>query len=145
MEKIKLTLDEIIRLDAELNGLSNQQTGEVIVNGILSYKIPLTTKYWLMDLAKKTKAEKDACEGLRGEMIKKYGEEEAGNFKIDYSIKNENGEDVVNPNFLSFRNEYSELMKQEKEIEYKELKISDLSNVESEDVYEILFKLIKAD
>jgi hypothetical protein len=145
MEKITLKLEEILRLNAELNGLVNQQTGEKAFTGILSYKMPLTTKYWLMDLAKKTKVEVEACDALRGEIIKKYGEEKDGSFQIQRSIKDEEGNDIINPSFISFNNEYSELLMQEKQIEYKPLNINDLSNIESEDVYEILFKLIKTD
>ena len=98
-----------------------------------------------MDLAKKTKVEVEACDALRGEIIKKYGEEKDGSFQIQRSIKDEEGNDIINPSFISFNNEYSELLMQEKQIEYKPLNINDLSNIESEDVYEILFKLIKTD
>ena len=57
MEKITLKLSEFYQLEAELNGLSNQSTGEVISKGLLSEKIKLTTKYWLHDLNKKVAAE----------------------------------------------------------------------------------------
>ena len=56
MEKITLKLSEFYQLDAELNGVVNQGTGEKLSNGLLSEKIKLTTKYWLADLAKKASA-----------------------------------------------------------------------------------------
>ena len=62
MEKITLKLHEFDALEAELNGVSNQQTGEVIAKGLLSEKIKLTTKYWLSDLNKKVAAEKESVE-----------------------------------------------------------------------------------
>ena len=67
MEKITLKLSEFYQLEAELNGLSNQQTGEVISKGLLSEKIKLTTKYWLSDLNKKVAAEKESVEKLKEE------------------------------------------------------------------------------
>ena len=62
MEKITLKLHEFYALEAELNGVSNNQTGEVIAKGLLSEKIKLTTKYWLSDLNKKVAAEKESVE-----------------------------------------------------------------------------------
>ena len=41
MEKITLKLFEFYNLDAELNGLTNQGTGEVIAAGLLREKLPL--------------------------------------------------------------------------------------------------------
>ena len=53
MEKVSLKLFEFYNLEAELSGLTNQQTGQVISKGLLNEKIKLTTKYWLTDLLKK--------------------------------------------------------------------------------------------
>ena len=75
MQKTKLNLVDYYNLEAELNGVVNQQNGETISKGLLSEKIKLTTKYWISDVAKKVKAEKDACEAIKEELIKKYGEE----------------------------------------------------------------------
>ena len=71
MEKITLKLFEFYNLDAELNGLRNQNTGETISSGLLQEKLSLVTKYWLSDLAKKVAAEKAAVEELKNELIKK--------------------------------------------------------------------------
>ena len=57
MEKITLKLYEFYNLEAELNGLVNQQTGEKIASGLLSEKLSMVTKYWLSDLAKKIATE----------------------------------------------------------------------------------------
>jgi hypothetical protein len=67
MEKITLKLSEFYQLEAELNGVTNQQTGEVLSKGLLSEKIKLTTKYWLHDLNKKVAAEKESVEKLKEE------------------------------------------------------------------------------
>ncbi len=65
MNKVTLKLYEFYNLDAELNGVVNQQNGEVISKGLLAEKIKLTTKYWLNDLAKKVADEKKAVEALK--------------------------------------------------------------------------------
>ncbi len=74
MEKITLKLAEFYQLDAELNGVTNQQTGDKLANGLLNEKVKLTTKYWLTDLSKKVSAEKEAVEKVKNELIQKHGE-----------------------------------------------------------------------
>jgi N-methylhydantoinase B/oxoprolinase/acetone carboxylase alpha subunit len=76
MEKITLKLFEFYNLDAELNGMTNQQTGEKLASGLLQEKLSLVTKYWLTDMAKKVAAEKAAVEELKNDLIKKYGKED---------------------------------------------------------------------
>ena len=47
MKKRKLKLFEVLNLEAEIAGLTNQTTGERIIEGLLSQKISAVTKYWL--------------------------------------------------------------------------------------------------
>ena len=47
MEKIKLSLNDALSLEFELNGATNPETKKVIFNGLLSEKMSLKTKYWL--------------------------------------------------------------------------------------------------
>jgi hypothetical protein len=145
MEKKSLKLAEYYQLEAELNGVTNNQTGEKVLNGLLSQKLTLSTKYWLTDLAKRVKEQTEACEALKNELIKKYGEEKDGQIQISFNVKNEAGEDVPNPKFLEFQNEYQNLLNEERELEYKELKLSDLGSIETEEVYSMFFSLLKAD
>ena len=87
MEKISLKLFEFYNLESELNGVTNQQTGEKISAGLLAEKLKLTTKYWLTELAKKVAAEKTTVETLKEELIKKHGEtDETGNISIPMYI-----------------------------------------------------------
>lgn len=162
MEKVTLKLFEFYNLDAELNGLRNQATGEVLAKGLLHEKLPLTTKYWLTDLSKKVTAEKALVEELKNDLIKKYGkEDDKGSFSIPMSIDevDENGDPVkdlnekdewvvkkkLNPAFEVFNNEFEVLLQTEKEIEYKALKLSDFEKVETSENYATLFKLIKVE
>ena len=150
MEKVTLKLHEFYALEAELNGVINNQTGEVLSKGLLSEKIKLSTKYWLTELGKKVSAEKEAVEKLKEELIKKHGtEDEKGGIAIPMYINivtNEEGEVTsrdVNPKFVEFQNEFNALLQEEKEVEYKEFKLSDFDSVESEGVYITFFKLVK--
>ena len=150
MEKSSLKLHEYYTLEAELNGLTNQQSGEVISKGLLNEKLKLTTKYWISDLAKKATAEKTAVEAVKEELIKKHGEtDDTGNISIPMYINivtDEEGETVsreVNPKFVEFQNEFNTLLQEEKEIEHNAFKLEEFENVESDGNYQVFFKLIK--
>ena len=150
MEKITLKLHEFYALEEELNGVSNNQTGEVIAKGLLSEKIKLTTKYWLSDLNKKVAAEKESVEKLKEELIKKHGEtDESGNISIPMYINiatNEEGEIVsreVNPKFVEFQTDFNTLLGEERELEHHSFKLEEFENVETDGVYSTFFKLIK--
>lgn len=149
MEKVTLKLFEFYNLEAELSGVVNQQTGEAISKGLLNERIKLTTKYWLTDLLKKVTEEKKSVENLKDDLIKKYGKESEGGFSIPMYIDvetNENEEVVskkVNPDFLSFQNEFNILLQEERELEYRPLTLSDFESIESEGNYPVLFKLLQ--
>ena len=152
MEKISLKLYEFYNLDSELNGVVNQQNGEKISSGLLAEKLKLTTKYWLTELSKKVAAEKAVVETLKEELIKKHGEtDESGNISIPMYInivKDENDNIVSgenNPKFIDFQNEFNELLQEEKELEYKTVKLNELENIESEGNYPVFFKLVSVD
>lgn len=152
MEKISLKLYEFYNLDSELNGVMNQQTGEKISAGLLAEKLKLTTKYWLTELSKKVAAEKATVESLKEDLIKKHGEsDETGNISIPMYIdivKDEEGNIVDgknNPKFIEFQNEFNALLQEEKELEYKTVKLNELENIESEGNYPVFFKLVTVD
>jgi hypothetical protein len=50
MKTQSFKLFELLQLEAELAGVSNQKTGERVLEGLLSQKLTLTTKYWLNGL-----------------------------------------------------------------------------------------------
>jgi len=162
MEKITLKLFEFYNLDAELNGLVNQGTGEKISSGLIQEKLPLTTKYWLTSLGKSVAAEKAAVEDLKNDLIKKYGkEDERGGISIPMVIDELDADgnpvkDVdaegkeslrkrINPEFQQFEKEFNELLQTEKELEYKPYKLEDFEKVETSENYATFFKLIKTD
>ena len=145
MQKKTFKLAEFYQLELELNGAVNPETGEKLSQGLLSQKLSLSVKYWLSDMAKKVKEQKDQCEALKNELISKYGEEKDGRMLVEYFIKAEDGTSVINPAFVSFQNEFQKLLTEERELEYKELKLSDIGDIKTEERYELLFSLLKVE
>lgn len=162
MEKITLKLFEFYALDADLNGVVSQTTGEKLSGGLLQEKLPLTTKYWLTSLGKTVAAEKAAVEELKNELIKKFGKaDENGNISIPMvideldadsnPIKEPNAEGTMvtrrklNPDYQQFEQEFNELLQTEKDLEYKPFKLSDFEKVETSDNYMTFFKLVQAE
>jgi len=143
MEKIKLSLADLLTLEAELNGYVNPQSGEQVLAGFLKEKLNLATKYWLTRLSDKLTSEKKTIEGLRDELIKRYGVEKDGSISIDTFLDEEKTE--INPKFIEFQDEWTKLLSEEKEVDYNPLSISDLEKIESSENYSIVFKLVKED
>ena len=162
MEKISLKLFEFYNLDAELNGLTNQQTGEKIASGLIQEKLSLVTKYWLTELGKKVAAEKASVEELKNDLIKKYGkEDDKGGISIPMVIDELDSDGqpikdldkdgnwftkkVINPDFQSFETEFNNLLQTEKDLEYKAFTLEDFEKVETSENYSTFFKLIKVE
>jgi hypothetical protein len=144
MAHIKLTLQEIYKLDSELNGFINPSTGETLLLGLLNEKLNLITKYWLTDLSKHVNVEKIIIEDLKAELVKKYGDkDENGNFEIPIWI--DDNKSKFNPSYIQFQEEFNTLLQEEKEIEYHEFKLDDFKNIETSNNYTIFYKLIQVD
>jgi molybdopterin converting factor small subunit len=147
MKNQSLKLFELLNLEAELAGATNNQTGEKIIEGLLNQKLPVVTKYYLNTLVESLSAEKKTIDALRDELIKKHGTEDAnGNVGISMVIETENVDDKgepikdINPAYIAFNDEYGELLNQEKEIKLPEIKLSDLDKIETKDNYVLVFK-----
>lgn len=169
MEKITLKLYDFLNLEADLNGIRNQVSGEVLRKGLLSYPLPMTTKYWLTKLSKSLAEEKSIIDGLRDELVKKHGQEgENGmisvpmyideldakgkpvmtKIKVENDVEREVPKRIINPAYLAFEKEYQEILQQEKEFEYRPFTLKDLATqehpngIETDEVYETFFKLV---
>jgi ribosomal protein L2 len=143
MEKIKLSLAELLTLEAELNGYVNPQSGEQILSGFLKEKLNLATKYWLTKLSDKLTTKKKTIETLRDELIKKFGVEKDGSIGIETFLDEEKTK--VNPKFIEFQDEWAKLLSEEEEVEYNPLTVADLEKIDSEGNYKLVFKLVKED
>ena len=144
MKKTKLTLGEVIALESEISGLTNQQTGEVVLKGLLGEKINLVIKYHLSKLVNSFAADKKILEGLRDELIKKYGEE-TDNGGIIVTQHLDESKTIINPKFVQFAQEYETLLSEQKEIEHSVITLEDIKDINSEGRYSVFFKLIDSD
>jgi hypothetical protein len=141
MSKKKLSLGEIINLEAEINGVTNQQTGEVVLKGLLGENINLVIKYRLTKLAESLASDKKTLDGMRGELVKKYGESDGkGNISIETHL--DKAKTQINPKFEAFANEYNTLLSEQKEIDFPTITLQDIKDVKSEAFYGMFLKLI---
>jgi hypothetical protein len=140
MNKKKLTLGEIIDLEAEINGIINQQTGQVILKGLLRENIKLIIKYRLTKLAELLLSDKKTVDEMRDDLIRKYGEEDVDGIKIERHLDKEKTQ--INPNFTQFTNEYNTLLTEQKEIEFPEITLEDIKDIKGEGYYGMFLKLI---
>ena len=150
LNKITLSLGEILELENEINGSRNQQTGETILTGLINQKLPIKTKYWLSRLNETISSECKTIETLRDELVKKYGSEteDKRGYTIPLKIKsdkiNPDGTPVLVPNpvFTEFNNEYTQLLETTKEIEHATFSFDDFADLETTDNYTVFFKLL---
>ena len=144
MAHIKLTLQEIYKLDTELNGFANQATGEILSLGLLNEKLSLPTKYWLTDLAKKTSLEKFIINQLKEDLLVKYGTKDKDN-NFELLVWTDDTKTNFNPSYIQFQEEFNGLLQEVKEIEYHEFKLEEFNDVKTSDNYIIFYKLIQVD
>jgi hypothetical protein len=139
MEKIKLTLGQVLELDAELNGYINPQTEEKVLDGFLKQNISMLVRYRMSTLINNVAAEKATIDKMRDELVTKHGDQTEAGYNV--ALRLESGE--INPKFLDFQREYSEVLTETTEIEYKPLAPKDIEEVVTTDNYNILLKLIQ--
>jgi hypothetical protein len=121
METLKIQLATIFILEDELSKLLNE-------------KISLSTKYWLLDLNKQVLEIKTTIDSLRDTLIKTYGvTNNDGNTILPYYLDTEN--QIINPKFDQFQQEYQALLREEKELQYKPIPFSVLEKIETEESY----------
>jgi ribosomal protein L2 len=138
MNTIKLSLEEVIELEAELNGYIDPN-GKILIKGFMNNYLPLTTKFWLSKVVSRVTNEKNEIEKIRASLIEKLGEkDEQGGISINQFINN----NEINPNFVKFQEEYQALLKEVITIEYNPIPLDSIKEIKTEDNYNILFKLV---
>jgi hypothetical protein len=126
MKTLKIQLSDIFVLESEIGKLLNE-------------KLTLSTKYWLIELNKQVLEIKTTIDSLRDELIKTCGTTNTdGNIIIPYYLDAE--KDIVNPKFEQFQQEYSILLTQEKELQYKPIPFSVLEKIETEESYTFILQ-----
>ena len=152
MQNTTLQLGQILQLEAEVNGVVNSQTGEVVSKGLMKEVLKFKTKYWLMQLAEDLMAEKKKIDAVRETLIKELGDEdETGSISLAVftnEVKDEEGKVVsreINPKFVEFQDKFNELLSETKDITHGKFLLEDFDLVESAEVYPVFFKLISAE
>jgi len=150
MAVTNLTIDQILQLDAEINGFKNPQTEEVVYEGFNKQPLSILLKYELSEFSEKLSAERKKVDGLRNELITKYGEPtEEGGVQISPTIEKKKGkgtEEIKNPKYVEFLNEYQTLLQKDIELEHPVISKDDLKDAgKTKDQYNILFRLISKD
>ena len=152
MQNTTLQLGQILQLEAEVNGVVNSQTGEVVSKGLMKEVLKFKTKYWLMQLAEELAEEKKRIDTVRESLVKELGEEdETGSISLAVftnEVKDEEGKVVsreVNPKFVEFQDKFNELLSETKEVAHGKFLLEDFEDVESAEVYPVFFKLISAE
>lgn len=142
MAQIELSLGQILDLEAELNGYTNPQTNERLLEGFLKEKISLTVKYHLSKLSDELRKERETVEKLKNDLINELGTpREDGTISVD--MFEDDDKTKLNPKFIEFQQKYVELINETRTIEYQPIPISVLENITSEYNYVILYKLIQ--
>jgi len=152
MQNTTLSLGQILQLEAEVNGVANSQTGEVVSKGLLKEVLKFKTKYWLMQLSEDLVEEKKKLDAVRETLIKELGDEdETGSISLAVfinEVKNEEGKIVsreINPKFVEFQDKFNELLSETKDVAHGKFLLEDFEDVESAEVYPVFFKLISAE
>ena len=134
---MNLQLHELIALNYELNGLSTQTEEGVktLSQGILKQKMSLKLKVYLQRLSTTIAADIKLYEEARQELFKKYGEEKDGVITIPTE------------KIGDFTKEQTDLLTAEKNIDVAsiwgtDLSLDKLENIETDETYPVLFKLI---
>ena len=153
METLKIKLGQIFEIDAEINGISStNELGEqvILIKGFINESLSLTTKYWLLELNKEINKVKSSLESLRDELIKKYGVEDKETGKItiplylpgteEFDDNNNIINGTTNPVYIEFQKEYSDLINDDLDIQYKPIPLSILTRIETESVYPFILQ-----
>lgn len=121
-EKISIQLGEFIVLFDELNGFTNQNTGEKI-EGILDHELNALSRMWFILLNDIARPEKERLDQIKNDLITKYGTIDGD--QVFVNQLNEDG--TPNEKFTLFVNEYNSVLTEYKEIEYYPIKMEYLA------------------
>lgn len=134
---MKLTLNEIVQLDFELNGMSYFKDGvqTPVTQGLLKQKTSMKNKLYFQRLNKIVREEVKLFDDAKKELFEKLGEQKDNELVIPTDKLDE------------FNKEYNGLLSAEKDIDVSTLWSSsltpeDLSSIETEENYPIFLSLI---
>ncbi len=113
------------------------------IEEILKLELPFVVRYKIYDLNNKVSEKVKNADKAKEELIKKFGkasEENPEQISVTQFIVNEAGD--PNPSFEEFVKEFTPILEQKEVIEYKELKLSNFENLNTDKNFQIFFELI---
>ena len=150
MENYTLTLGEILDLEIEINGLINNETGEVIYEGFRKQNLNILLKYDINEFGDKLKNEVKLINEIRDELVKKHGKDDDGKIFVQmYDVEKDDKGNIISQkftqSFIDFQTEYNTLLDSKtKEFQVPTITKEDLKNAgQTKDDYRVLFKVIK--
>jgi hypothetical protein len=126
MKSTKLTLDQILALQIELEG--NDQ-----IKGIFAHKLPFKTKYYLNELLQSIKPSVEFVRSESDKLVKELGVEDNGQIIIKQD----------NPAFAQYWKQMEEITSVEKEITHYPFTFSDFEHCELDGYHRHIFLLIQ--
>lgn len=150
MENYTLTLGEILDLEIEINGLINNETGEVVFEGFRKQNLNILLKYDISEFGDKLKNEVKLINEIRDELIKKHGKDVDGKifvqmFDVEKDEKGNITSQKYTQRYIDFQTEFNTLLDSKtKEFQVPTITKEDLKNAgQTKDDYRVLFKVIK--
>jgi hypothetical protein len=150
MENYTLTLGEILDLEIEINGLINNETGEVIFEGFRKQNLNILLKYDISEFGDKLKNEVKLINEIRDELVRKHGKDDDGKIFVQmYDVEKDDKGNIISQkftqSFIDFQTEYNTLLDSKtKEFQVPTITKEDLKNAgQTKDDYRVLFKVIK--
>lgn len=140
MKKQNLKLFEILNLEAEINGVNNPNTGEILIEGLLNQAISYGTKFNIKVAIKSIIEMKKDILNIQDELLTKYGNlDDKGLIGLSKFITDNDGNVTPNPKFIEFQKEWTDFLNDNsKEIEFPLLSLSELQSIKTKDNYKII-------
>lgn len=147
--ELTLTISQILDLEAEINGIYSLDKKTRLLEGLLAQNLSFLTKHTLLDFLESLNAQKSVIDKVIDEIVIKYGTKNSDGSVVmnkyiieDNTLVDPDAPKKINPKFLEFEQDYSELMKKEKSIKVPQIKISELSNIVTKEVYPVFSKYL---
>lgn len=126
MNKIELTINELLVLEQDLAELLNKE-------------LPFKLRFRVMEIAKMVVSKLETFKELNNNLIKEFGEE----VENQIVIKRVNEDGTITDNFKSYTDKLNEIVAEVKELEYTPIDSNDVPNSVTSKSSEILFRLVK--
>ena len=147
--ELTLTISQILDLESEINGIYSLDKKTRLLEGLLAQNLSFLTKHTLFYFLESLNAHKSVIDKVIDEIVIKYGTQNPDGSVVmnkyiieDNTLVDPDAPKKINPKFLEFEQDYSEFMKKEKSIKVPQIKISEISNIVTKEVYPVFSKYL---